>query len=415
MLKELVPVWGRLTKEGKAGIAIMKFFHLSDLHIGRQLGGYSLMENQKCVLTQIYQYAKELHPDAVLISGDVYDKTTPSGEAFLALEDFLQRLSKIRPAIPVLVIAGNHDSRDRLAYASSFLEQHSIYISTMPPQKPREFLKRIRLEDGYGPVNFYLLPFFKPSYVRSLWEKEEQEEAAWDTYEGTARKLLEREEVNDRERNVILSHQFYMAGVKEPELCESEHAVWMAGGLDRIDASVLKSFDYAALGHLHGSQQVGAANIRYCGTPYKYSISEEHHKKSITVVELKEKGEPPLLSFLPLQGFQEVRKIRGTLKEVLAQADETGRHDFVYAVLTDEKEPYRIRERLEEVYDHLLGVEIDNERTRSRWEEETAVEIRDPMDAFRKFYQLTRNSSMSAEEEEYIKSILEAMGEEEEE
>ena len=394
----------------------MKLFHLSDLHIGKLLCGYSLKENQERVLSQIVAYAQEEHPDAILICGDIYDKSAPSGEAYVMFDRFLEALSEIRPRIPVLIIAGNHDSPERLSYASAFLEKHSIYLSVFPPVREDEYLKKITLEDEYGPVDFYLLPFLKPGYLRPLLP-----EGSAFSYEEAVRFLLSREKIDPGRRNVILSHQFYTAGQSEPETCDSEIAVAMAGGLDRIDISVLDAFDYAALGHLHGSQKVGRMSTRYCGTPYKYSVSEEHHHKAVTVVELGKKGEEPQLRFLPLSGLQDVRRLRGTLDEVLAAAESgapspsAGQpsvsgvcHDFVSVTITDEQEPYRIRERLEERYDHLLELRVDNARTRARMAE-SGIEndpAPEPMEAFRQFYETVNHTPLPEEGERIMKRLI---------
>ena len=391
----------------------MKLFHLSDLHIGKLLCGYSLKENQERVLSQIADYAKEEHPDAILICGDIYDKSAPSGEAYVMFDRFLEALSEIRPRIPVLIIAGNHDSPERLSYASSFLERHSIYLSVFPPVREDEFLKKIELADEYGPVDFYLLPFLKPGYLRPLLP-----EGSVLSYEEAVRFLLSREKIDPKRRNVILSHQFYTAGQSEPETCDSEAAVAMAGGLDRIDISVLDAFDYAALGHLHGSQRVGRESARYCGTPYKYSVSEERHHKAVTVVELGKKGEEPRLRFLPLSGLQDVRKLRGTLEEVL-EAASGGQpsvpsassgvcHDFVSVTITDEQEPYRIRERLEERYDHLLELRVDNARTRARLAESGTENdpAPEPMEAFRQFYETVNHTPLPEEGERIMKGLV---------
>ena len=391
----------------------MKLFHLSDLHIGKLLCGYSLKENQERVLSQIADYAKEEHPDAILICGDIYDKSAPSGEAYVMFDRFLEALSEIRPRIPVLIIAGNHDSPERLSYASSFLERHSIYLSVFPPVREDEFLKKIELADEYGPVDFYLLPFLKPGYLRPLLP-----EGSVLSYEEAVRFLLSREKIDPKRRNVILSHQFYTAGQSEPETCDSEAAVAMAGGLDRIDISVLDAFDYAALGHLHGSQGVGRESARYCGTPYKYSVSEERHHKAVTVVELGKKGEEPRLRFLPLSGLQDVRRLRGTLEEVL-EAASGGQpsvpsassgvcHDFVSVTITDEQEPYRIRERLEERYDHLLELRVDNARTRARLAESGTENdpAPEPMEAFRQFYETVNHMPLPEEGERIMKGLI---------
>ena len=394
----------------------MKLFHLSDLHIGKLLCGYSLRENQERVLSRIVTYAQEEHPDAILICGDIYDKSAPSGEAYVMFDRFLEALSEIRPRIPVLIIAGNHDSPERLSYASAFLEKHSIYLSVFPPVREDEYLKKITLEDEYGPVDFYLLPFLKPGYLRPLLP-----EGSAFSYEEAVRFLLSREKIDSGRRNVILSHQFYMAGQSEPETCDSEIAVAMAGGLDKIDISVLDAFDYAALGHLHGSQKVGRMSARYCGTPYKYSVSEEHHHKAVTVVELGKKGEEPQLRFLPLSGLQDVRRLRGTLEEVLEAAESAAPspsagqpsvsgvcHDFVSVTITDEQEPYRIRERLEERYDHLLELRVDNARTRARMAESGTENdpAPEPMEAFRQFYETVNHTPLPEEGERIMKRLI---------
>ena len=394
----------------------MKLFHLSDLHIGKLLCGYSLKENQERVLSRIVAYAQEEHPDAILICGDIYDKSAPSGEAYVMFDRFLEALSEIRPRIPVFIIAGNHDSPERLSYASAFLEKHSIYLSVFPPIQEDEYLKKITLEDEYGPVDFYLLPFLKPGYLRPLLP-----EGSAFSYEEAVRFLLSREKIDPGRRNVILSHQFYTAGQSEPETCDSEIAVAMAGGLDRIDISVLDAFDYAALGHLHGSQKVGRMSTRYCGTPYKYSVSEEHHHKAVTVVELGKKGEEPQLRFLPLSGLQDVRRLRGTLEEVLEAAESAAPspsagqpsvsgvcHDFVSVTITDEQEPYRIRERLEERYDHLLELRVDNARTRARMAESGTENdpAPEPMEAFRQFYETVNHTPLPEEGERVMKRLI---------
>lgn len=387
----------------------MKIFHLSDLHIGKQLNGYSLKENQGAVLNQIVDYAATQHPDVVLICGDIYDKTAPSGEAYTMFGNFLEALSGIKTEITVLIIAGNHDSPERLSYASAFLERHRIHLSVFPPRSQEEYLKKVVLRDENGPVNFYLLPFLKPGYVRPLFTDNQPE-----GYESAIKAVLERETIDAGERNILLSHQFYASGNKDPETCESEQAVIMAGGLDRVDASVLSDFDYTALGHLHGSQKVGKASIRYCGTPYKYSVSEENHKKSVTVVNIGKKGDEPELEFLPLNGIQDVRRERGSLSEILKRATEENRHDYVSVTLTDEEEPYRVRERLEEVFDHLLELRVDNERTRQkRLEEGETVPVLKPLEAFRQFFKAVRGEEMTMEEEQAMERIVQEAKEEE--
>lgn len=387
----------------------MKIFHISDLHIGKQLNGYSLKENQERVLGQIVEYGKAYRPEAVLICGDIYDKTAPSGEAYTMFDQFLTSLSRISPETSVLIIAGNHDSPERLAYASSFLEQNRIYVAAMPPAREDEHIKRVVLHDEFGPVNFYLLPFLKPGYVRGLLK-----EGEGDSYDSAVRGVIGREEIDQTERNVLLSHQFYTARGQKPSTCDSEQAVLMAGGIDQVEASVLAPFDYAALGHLHGAQRVGEERFRYSGTPCKYSVSEENHKKAVTLITLGPKGEKPKLESLPLFGLLDVRREKGSLNELLKKATEENRHDFVSVTLTDEEEPYRMRERLLEVYDHLLELKVENERTRRRlMENEEAVPVLRPFDAFLQFYEAVRHEPMGEKALKAMERIIEEAKEEE--
>ena len=387
----------------------MKIFHLSDLHIGKQLNGYNLKENQEAVLKQVVAYADLEKPDVILICGDIYDKTAPSAEAYTIFGNFLEELSRISPRITVLIIAGNHDSPERLSYAGPFLEKHSIHLSVMPPQNENEYLKKVVLHDEFGPVHFYLLPFLKPGYVRNVFPGHQPE-----GYENAVKEILARETVNAGERNVLLSHQFYAGGSKDPETCESEQAVILAGGLDRVDISVLPPFDYVALGHLHGSQKVSKEWIRYCGTPFKYSVSEVHHKKAITVIHMGRKGESLSYEFLPLSGIQDVRREKGTLKEVLKRATKENCHDFVSVTLTDEEEPFRIREQLKEAYDYLLELKVENGRTREKLvEDEEFIPVLNPMEAFCQFYKTVRGVQMTEEALHAIERIVQEAKEEE--
>lgn len=380
----------------------MRIFHISDLHIGKMLYRYSLAESQEQVVDQIVEKMEIYRPDVLVIAGDIFDKSIPSGEAYGVLDYFLNRLGSLEPAIPVLMIAGNHDSAQRLSFASEFLEKHKIYISTMPPQTPEEFLKKITLEDAYGVVHFYMLPFLKPGYVRNLFP-----EGTVTDYTSAVKAVLDREQIDWNERNVLISHQFYQ-GSSKVEICDSEQTVLNIGGLDKVEASVLEPFDYAALGHLHGAQKVQYEHVRYSGTPLKYSVSEEKHHKGITLVELKEKGVPPRIQQIPLMADKDVRAIRGTLQEVLDMAGETVCHDYVSVTLTDEIDPLHPKEQLEEWYDALLEVRIDNARTRARLEGE--METREswtPAEAFRHFYQEMNQCPISEQEEAIMKEIFE--------
>ncbi len=385
----------------------MRFFHLSDLHIGKQLHYYNLKENQRAVLRQIVARAEEYRPDAVLISGDIFDKSVPSGEAYLIFDEFLNQLAALEPRIPVLMIAGNHDSPQRLSYAKEFLERNEIYLSALPPFDEGEHLKCVTLADEWGTVRFFLMPFLKPGYIRHLFE-----EGTVTDYHSAVEQLLLREglqkgQLESGTRNVLLSHQFYVNGTKRPEQCDSEQQSFQIGGIDSVDASLVEHFDYVALGHIHGPQQVKAPHIRYCGTPLKYSVSEENHEKSITLVTLAEKGTPPRIETIPLQPLQEVRRERGLLAEVLSRATEENCHDFLSVTITDEKEPYHPKEQLEERYDFVLELRVDNRRTRSLLEQEEETEVyQDPLTVFASFYQEMRGQTMSEEEEAWLQKLL---------
>lgn len=384
----------------------MRFFHLSDLHIGKQLHHYNLRKDQEHILSEIISYAEMLHPDAVVIAGDIYDKTVPSGEAVGIFDDFLTRMSGIRPEIPLFIIAGNHDSAQRLDYASRLLGSHHIYIAGQAPRTPEEHLQKITLKDEYGNVNFYLLPFFKPGYVRGLNGGNIPE-----SYTDAVRIVLEREEIDVRERNVIVSHQFYTGrdertgDTVSPETCDSEQL--SVGGIDNVDISVLKRFDYAALGHLHRAQKIGRQMIRYCGTLLKYSVSEAGQEKKLHLVELGEKGEKVKVEKLPLHPLRDVRRVRGKMEDILKEADAKHRDDYVSVVLTDEADPYKPKEQLQKVYSHILEVRMDNARTRKKLEfDDDDIKIGNPVQVFADFYREMQGRELTDEENGIVEQVF---------
>lgn len=377
----------------------MKFFHLSDLHIGKQLHHYNMSVEQRAILSQIVSYAKKEHPQAVVIAGDIYDVPVPSAEAVSIFDEFLSSLNAIEPCIPVLIIAGNHDSAKRIDFASSILEKHEVYIAGMPPVTPQESVKRVTLQDRYGAVNFYLLPFVKPGYVRGLTEEEIT------GYDMAVKVVLEREKINTAERNVLVSHQFYTSSGVTPQTCDSE--IKMVGAIENVDTAVLNVFDYAALGHIHRRQKIGREVNRYCGTPLQYSVSEAGDDKYITVVELCEKGNEPNISELPLTPVRQVRKLTGTLEDILKEANETVRNDFVSIVLTDEVEPYQPKERLEANFDHILEIRIDNSRTRKLLDfSEERMEQLNPYNAFCTFFEEMNGRKLTELEDKLVKEII---------
>ena len=383
----------------------MKFFHLSDLHIGKQLHSYNLKEDQEAILSQVVEAARRLHPDAVVIAGDIYDKQVPSAEAVTVFNCFLTELSDIAPPISVLITAGNHDSARRLDYASEILDRHHIHIAGVPPIEQGEYLKKVTFQDAYGEVDFYLLPFVKPGYVRNLLD----DEMEGNSYTEAVRMLLEREDIDVSKRNVLVSHQFYTFGGNEPQRSDSEAVV--VGGLDNVDAGVLEKFDYAALGHIHRPQQIGNSRFRYCGTLLKYSVSESEDNKHLLMVDLGEKGTEPVYTAVPLSPIRDVRRLEGKFENILEEAkNKKLRNDYVSITVTDEVEPYQFRERLEETYPFLLEVRVENTRTRTKMEEqEEVMDISDPLQVFGRFFEEMQGRQMSREEEALLKDVLEEM------
>lgn len=385
----------------------MKIFHISDLHIGKYLYYYNLKDNQIAILKQIVDKAREYRPDVIIIAGDIYDRSVPSAESYTIFDQFLIDLSEIKPDIPVLIIAGNHDSADRLNYASSFLEKHNIYISVYPPKNEDEYLKKVVLKDEFGNVNFYLLPFTKPGYVRHLFE-----EGAVTSYDSAIKALIERENINYSERNVLVSHQFYVAGDTAPETCDSEQIYISVGGIDSVDIGVVEKFDYVALGHLHGAQSIGKKHIRYSGTPLKYSVSEENHKKSITMVTINDKGSDIGIETIPLIPDQDVRSVKGSLHDIIGMASDDNRHDFISITLTDENEIYKPKDQLEEHYDHILEVKIENSRTKAQLTDaDSEITVLNPFQAFKQFYNDIQGVPMSEEEEKIMLDVINSLQE----
>ena len=380
----------------------MKFFHLSDLHIGKQLHRYNLKEDQQVILKEVITYAKELRPDAIVIAGDIYDKSVPSAEAVNVFDEFLTDLSEITPEIPILIISGNHDSPDRLKYASEILKRHHIYLAGNVPERPEERIEKVTLHDAYGEVNFYLLPFMKPAYVKNIFV-----DGTPETYSDAVKEIIKREKIDYKDkRNVLVSHQFYVGEKAEsPETCDSE--VFSVGGIDNVDIGSVKEFDYVALGHLHGAQCIGKPEIRYCGTLLKYSVSESTQNKSLTVVTLKAKGEKPEIENYPLHPLRDVRKKKGTLDEIIKEAQETEKDDYISITLTDEIDPYKPKEQLERIFSHILEIRVDNQRTRTKLKEmDEELVMKDPFTSFAEFYKEMQGREMNGEEETIMKEIF---------
>ncbi len=372
----------------------MKFIHLSDLHIGKRLEALSLLEDQTHILTQILGVIDQEKPQAVLISGDIYDKSVPSGEAVTLFDDFLCCLAQRK--LSVFLISGNHDSPERLAFGGRLLDRAGIHISPVYGGK----VTPISLEDAFGPVHFWLLPFLKPAHVRRYFPHMEIE-----SYTDACRIAIEAMELDSTTRNVLLTHQF----VTGAATCESEEL--SVGGSDNVDASVFADFDYVALGHIHGPQNIGSNRIRYCGTPLKYSFSEAGHYKSVTVAELGKKGDLTLHT-VPLMPLHGMRQLQGRF-QALMEADDPAREDYLHIVLTDEEDVKEAMGRLRQVYPNLLKLTYDNTRTRENRAVGAAEDVqhKTPLELFGELYQRQNNQPMCREQLDFLRELMESIRE----
>jgi exonuclease SbcD len=380
----------------------MKFFHLSDLHIGKSVNGFSMLDEQKNAFRQIIGYIKTERPAAVIIAGDVYDRTVPGVEAVRVFDDFLTELANEDTA--VMLISGNHDSPERLNYASRLLSDKRLFLYGAFDGS----IRKVTLNDEYGPVCFWLLPFIKPFAVCGMFG-----ERAIESYDDAVSAALDAADVDYNARNVLVTHQFYIAAGVTPLRSESE--LNPVGGLDAVDAGIIGRFDYTALGHLHGRQSVGAGHIRYCGSPVKYSFSERLHEKSVTVVELGEKGNVAVRE-LPLVPLHDMREIKGELEKLISDevASLADTEDYLHVILTDENELVDPMGKLRSVYPNIMGMEFENSRTRIDIGEITTdtetVEKLSPGDLFGEFFLSVQGSAMSEEQAAIVRRLLDEDG-----
>lgn len=376
--------------------------HLADLHLGKRVNGFSMMEDQEYILNRILEIMEEEQPDGLLIAGDVYDKTIPPAEAVRLMDDFLTAVAAKH--VPVFLISGNHDSAERVAFGHQLMQGSGIWISPVYDGTIRHHT----LEDRWGEVNIYLIPFLRPSVVRSFFPDAEIED-----YTDALRTIIEDLQVDTSRRNVVLAHQFVTAAEALPETCDSEQL--SVGGLDRVDGSVFSPFDYTALGHLHGPQRVGSETIRYAGSPLKYSFSELHQKKSVTVAELRAKGETEIRQ-IPLQPRREMIELRGTFEEILEEARKKGepQTDYYHMILTDETDVVDALSRLREYYPNIMLLDYDNRRTRSQKEVEQLdrVEERTPGELFAALYEQQNGQEMDSDRKEYLDGLIREIWEE---
>lgn len=368
----------------------MKFIHLSDLHLGKRVNEFSMLEDQKYILKEILTIIKDEKPDGVLIAGDVYDRSIPSEEAMQLWDEFL--ISLAERDIPVYAISGNHDSAVRFSDHGTLVDSCGIHLSPVYDGKAVKYV--VEGKDGFGRLNIYLLPFIKPAVVRALFPDEEIE-----SYTDACRVVTMHMQVNTDERNILVAHQFVTGATR----CESEEIV--VGGLDNVDASVFDAFDYVALGHIHGSQSIGRDTVRYCGTPLKYSFSEKDHVKSVTVVEMGRKGDVAITE-IPLIPMHDLRQIRGTYDELMSKTnyEGTATDDYIHAVLTDENDVIDAMAKLRVVYPNLMKLSYDNRRTNSNQTvtDGSDAERKSPMELFSEFFEKQNNQELSEEQRSFV-------------
>lgn len=372
----------------------MKFLHLADLHLGKRVNGFSMLEDQAHILRQILAILDGEQPDGVLIAGDVYDKSVPSVEAVELLDGFLTELRT--RGVPVLLISGNHDSPERLAFGGRVMDSCGIHISPVYDGA----LAPVTLHDTFGPVHVWLLPFVKPAHVRRWFP-----DADIESYTDAVAEAVAHMDIDTAARNVLVTHQFVTGGAR------SGSEELSVGGTDNVDSGVFAPFDYVALGHLHGAQHIGRETIRYAGSPLKYSFSEARQHKSVTVVTLGEKGDVQVRT-AALTPLRELREIRGSYDELTAQSfyeHTTYRSDYLHLILTDEQDVFDAMSRLRTIYPYLMTLDYDNARTRAAGGMSVPAETerRTPLELFEALYQRQNHRPMSEVQRTYIAQLME--------
>ena len=377
----------------------MKIVHLADLHLGKILQEQSLIEDQEYMLKEIINIIKAEKVQVLLISGDVYDRSVPPTEAVNLLDSFFKILIK-ELKIKVFIISGNHDSKDRLGFGNKIFEDEGLYIES----KYTGTLKKVKLEDEYGPLNIYMLPFIKPVEVKKFFEEDLE-----NNYDLAINKIIEKEEINETERNIIMVHQFVTAGNVKPERTESE--VLSLGGIENVDVSNFKSFDYVAIGHVHRPQKIGRDTARYAGTILKYSFSEINHNKSIPIIDIKEKGNITI-NLLPLKPLRDMREIKGPIEELIKEENykEGNLEDYIKAIITNEEPVYDAIGKIKKIYPNTLKLEIQNSKTINSNTEQNInleeVKKKSELELFSDFYKLQNNLDLNEKQKEIVKNII---------
>lgn len=381
----------------------MKIFHLSDLHIGLKLINRDLREDQEYIFDQIVDYIKREKPQALVIAGDIYDKAVPSAEAVEVFDHLIGNLMTAEPELTVMIISGNHDSGPRVNCFRSVLSRQRLHMVGVPPRKETEKIEKVTLKDSYGNVNFYLLPFVKPSMVKEITGTDENGNNL--SYNETIHRLIEREEIDQNERNILVSHQFYLpAGKTADDVERMDSEIRTVGNIDEISADILERFDYAALGHIHKPMKVGRDIFRYCGTPLACSVSEAGQQKGILMVDISEKEKEPEITVLPLNPLRQVRVIKGRLEEVLKQ----GCEDYVTVILIDkvDLDVIDMQDRLRLAFPRLLEIRREDQRRNIL---KTSLEEQKLLDPFQLCCSFLKDADEA--EKELLMDVIHTVGE----
>ena len=372
----------------------MKLMHLSDLHLGKRVNEFSMLEDQVYIINKIISIIDDKKPDGIILAGDIYDKPIPPAEAVELFDDFLYKLSQRN--IKVFIISGNHDSAERIAFGSRLFDKSGIYLSPVYDGK----ISPIELNDDYGKINIYMLPFIKPVHVRRFFPDEEIS-----SYTDAVSTVIKNMNMDNDIRNILITHQFVTGSSRT----ESEDI--SVGGSDNVDSIVFKDFDYVALGHIHRSQSCGSEYIRYCGTPLKYSFSEANDTKSITLLDINEKGNIKL-DFIPLTPLRDMVEIKGTYNDLMLKSfyeNTTLQEDYVHITLTDEEDIPDVITKLRVVYKNIMKLDYDNNRTRSISEISLIndMESKSPLELFDIFYESRNGQYLSDVQRDFMENIIE--------
>ncbi len=375
----------------------MKILHLSDLHIGKRVNDFSMLEDQEYILKKIINIIDEENPQVVIIAGDVYDKSIPSAEAVQVFDAFLVSLSERK--LKTFIISGNHDSPERLSFGGKLMNPSGIYISPVY----KKGVKPVTLIDEYGDLNIYMLPFIKPAHVKAQFPDKEI-----NSYSQAVEAAIEDMNVEKNKRNLLITHQFVTGASRS----DSEDI--SVGGSDNVDADIFEKFDYVALGHIHGPQKMMRDTIRYCGTPLKYSFSEAKHKKSVTMLEFKEKGDLEI-STIPLIPKRDMKEIKGSYMEITQKSfyEDFNKEDYLHITLTDEEEIPEVIGKLRSIYPNIMKLDYDNKRTRKKIEISgtSHMETRTPLELFEEFYEAQNNQPLNEEQRELLSELVEKIWE----